>query len=148
MILISNKINLHAYLNQPVPERMHDILADRTCVNRAILHYTTKKQSFSVQQLQKNYKNSRIKFIVYSWTDPVYVGLACFWHYRTLYVLTHDYATDLPYLSLTKLSARLVPAHHRMHTWKYTCTRTKSKPMQKMLRSIAVVHSTRDPQCV
>ena len=57
MILISNKINLHAYLNQPVPERMHDILADRTCVNRAILHYTTKKkQSLSVQQLQKTTK--------------------------------------------------------------------------------------------
>jgi len=42
-----------AYLNQPVPEWMHDILADWACVYRAILHSTTKPRP--IVQLAKNY---------------------------------------------------------------------------------------------
>ena len=61
----------YAYLNQPVPERMHDILAERACVYRAILHSTPKTIISSACNTYSNYNNYS-NYILFT---PCFTGL-------------------------------------------------------------------------
>ena len=117
LTIICNKINVKAYLNQPIPERMHDILADRACVYRAILHSTTKKQLhvryLAITQLQQ----------LEWWTfhsqllHPYLSGATCFLHYgspsQTFHMPTLNLCNSIPTFK--------DPSVHRFVVYLYCC---------------------------